>query len=67
MPILIKETDSKEKEMSYRLVSGLGLYLFFSSLVITGIYNLDTVLPFILGLMLGIVALTSKNLINTSE
>lgn len=58
---IYKKTDSLEKRMYYKIVSGLGLYLLFSTLVITGIYNISVTLSLLLGLMLGLASYTKQN------
>lgn len=51
-----RRSDIFEKQMLYKIISGIGLYLLFSTLVITGIYNLGILVSIILGLMLGLTA-----------
>lgn len=44
---------SNSNVMVYRnIVAGIGLYLLFTSLIITGIYNLEEITPMILGVLL---------------
>ncbi|MGS2725685.1 O-antigen ligase family protein [Psychroserpens sp. BH13MA-6] len=51
---IYKKAKIKESKLFNRAISGLGLYLFFSSLVITGIYNVETIPALLLGLMIGL-------------
>ena len=53
---IYRRTIIPEKIMLYRMVSGIGLYLIFSTLVITGIYNLGVILSLLLGLILGLAS-----------
>jgi O-antigen ligase len=51
---IYKSTPAYESIMFNRIISGLGMYLTFSTLVITGIYNMGYTLAILLGLMLGL-------------
>lgn len=51
---IYKRAESRRVIMYNKIISGLGLYLFFSTLVITGIYNLGFNLSLTIGLILGL-------------
>ena len=46
------QTHTKGREIFNNFITGLALYYLFSSLIITGIYNLIETLPLILGIMI---------------
>ncbi len=51
---IYKDTVNKEKAIFHKTVSALGLYLLFSTLVITGIFNLGMMVAFLLGITMGL-------------
>ncbi|MGY0391270.1 O-antigen ligase family protein [Bizionia sp. KMM 8389] len=50
---IYRSAETSEGLIFHRLLSGLGMYLGFSTLVITGIYNMGFVLAVLLGLVIG--------------
>ena len=62
-----KKAYSMNEKAIRNLISGIGLYYIFSSLIITGIYNLGEVLSLLLGVILYILLLTRKNAIEKIE
>jgi len=60
-----KNTNSVNKVIR-NIISGIGLYLLFSTLIITGLYNIEEIIPFVLGVFLHIKSV-SQNLINENR
>jgi hypothetical protein len=56
-----KKTYSLNERAIRNLISGVGLYYIFSSLIITGIYNLEEILSLLLGTILFMLIFTRKN------
>ncbi|MCF1190319.1 O-antigen ligase family protein [Mangrovimonas sp. AS39] len=52
---IYRKSQSFEQVINHKIISGLGLYLSFSTLVITGVYNLGVTLSLLLGLSLGML------------
>lgn len=53
---IYKKPLNAEQNIYYVSVSGIGLYLLFSTLVINGIYNFRPIMPVILGMMLAMIS-----------
>jgi len=53
---IYKKPLNAEQNIYYVSVSGIGLYLLFSTLVINGIYNFRPIIPVILGMMLAMTS-----------
>lgn len=58
---IYKKPLNAEQNIYYVSVSGIGLYLLFSTLVINGIYNFRPIMPVILGMMLAMTSSFSKD------
>ena len=58
---LYKKNVNVEHRMYNAIISGLGLYLLFSTLVINGIYNFRPIIPVLLGIMVGLAYSLGSN------
>jgi len=56
-----KSVNNKRLEVINNLICGFAFYLFFTTLIITGIYNVNSIIPFILGFFLGLNHLIKLN------
>jgi hypothetical protein len=48
------------------IISGISLYLLFSTLIVTGLYNIEEVIPFVLGVFL-YIKITTQHTINENR
>lgn len=55
---IYKKTESENHKLMIQIVSGFGVYYFFTSLIITGIYNMSEISFFCLGVFLYLMNFT---------
>ncbi len=56
--------NTAENKIIRDIIAGIGLYLLFSSLIITGLYNVEEITPLVLGVFLYLKMATNKEIIN---